>query len=89
MAGIDDKDLLQPAQVVVDGFRGDGAMLAAQKLGDGAGRESLAHVLHQVLHHPVKQVRLIDPIAFENIPGKDRVVDAVDDLVGALGVIAA
>ncbi len=66
VAGVDDERLLQPAQVVIDGLYRDRAVLIAQELGDRAGREGLAHVLHQILHYPVKEILLVDPVPFDN-----------------------
>ena len=45
-AGVDDKCLLQPAQIVVDALHRDLAVLAFEEGGDRVCREGLAHILN-------------------------------------------
>ena len=88
-AGVNDERLLQPAQIIIDAFHRDLAVLAFEESGDRICREGLAHILDDILHHTVKKILLVDAVTFDNITGNYGVVNAVDDLISALLIIFA
>src|SRR5699024_6078255 len=89
MAGINDKCLFKPSDVIINGFHRHSTVLTFQKLCNRIGRKSLSHIFNEVLYNAVKKILSINPMTLHNVSGNNRMVDTIYNLIGILFIISS